>query len=127
MNWDQVRRIAWKDYRRLGPFRIALVAFWIISLGISTWAMRTHSIQGGTITFLVASTAVVYALGWGAITFAAEHEDKTFGFLRSLPVDAKHVFYGKLLFGVTSTFSLAAAIIALCFLHSLVLGRFGGG
>lgn len=131
MNWTHVLRIAWKDYRRMGAFWVCLVVFWLVCLCYLTWtAFRTRNFVApapleATVLFALV-TGTIYALGWGAITFAAEHEDKTYGMLRSLPLNAKHVFYGKLVFGVSSTLLLLVTLAFMCFGHWLILKSQGG-
>lgn len=122
MDWVHVKRIAWKDLRRLGGLWIALFVLWAMCLGYALVSMSVFGYSSGTelpsfvdATIGILITATFYALGWGGITFAAEHEEKTYGLLRMMPVNAYSVFYGKLLWGVGSTILLILALMALCF------------
>ena len=131
MNWTHVLRIAWKDYRRMGAFWLALVAFWLVCFGYTMWSafQNGHLVAPATVSDLaqfILITGTIYALGWGAITFAAEHEDKTYEMLRSMPISAKNVFYGKLFFGVNSTILLMLALACICLIHAMFLYSQGG-
>jgi len=119
MNWAQVNRIAWKDMRRMGPLWLCLVGFWMLCGAYSTWQWTRGNFafpfpRQEFAVLLVPFMAIIYAMAWSGVTFASEHEDNTYSFLRALPVDAKHVFYGKMLYGVNSTLLLAVVLALIC-------------
>ena len=124
MNWTHIWRIAWKDYRRMSGLWWALFGFWFLCLSLWTISQITSDtgivdfpITTGTLCTLVLTTAVIYALGWSGLTFAAEHEDKTYGLLRSLPLAPNSVFWGKFVFGLLSTVLLVVSLAILCFVY----------
>ena len=132
MNMTHALRIAWKDYRRIGGLWVAFFGFWMLclacSIGLAFYNQDFRfpaTMSQGSLAALI--TVLIYALSWAGLTFAAEHEDKMFGYLRSLPVSPISVFYGKLIFGVVSSFLLAAALLALREVHSAILASQGGG
>ena len=102
MNWMQIRRLAWKDMRRMGPLWLCLVGFWVLCAAFSTWQWTRGNYsfpfpRSEFIALFVPFLTIVHAFAWAGVTFASEHEDNTYGFLRALPVDAKHVFYLSLI------------------------------
>jgi hypothetical protein len=57
----------------------------------------------GTGLFFVLLTTTLYVGAAAAISFSVEHEEKTFGFLRSLPVSPLTIMFGKTAWVVTGT------------------------
>lgn len=120
MDWTHVKRIAWKDYRRLFGLWVALVLIWGLGLGYALlsafWLNMSTSRLPSVVTALdaILVTTVIYVLGWGAITYSAEYEERTYGFLRSLPLSPTSLFYGKLMWGVPSALLLMFVLSLLC-------------
>ena len=129
--FGQVWRIAWKDMRRIGGLWIALFLFWVACLGlglVNSYYSNNFIFTFSPIQLLIGIlvTATVYALGWAGLTYATEHDDGTYEFLRALPVRPQQVFYGKLFFGVNSTLLLILGLMAVCGIHYLVVRSNGG-
>ncbi|MDR1491725.1 MAG: ABC transporter permease [Planctomycetaceae bacterium] len=101
-----IRALFWKEYRQ----QILLVAA-IFLLGIllqlsafmSSWFSNTTP-QFWTIGMFATA---LYAAGASSILFAREHDEKTFGFLRGLPVTGAAVFLGKIAWLLISVAVLA--------------------
>lgn len=126
MNWTHAKRIAWKDYRRLVGLWVALVLIWGLGLGYSLFSAFWLNMSTGRLPSVMTAidailvTTVFYVLGWAAITYSAEHEERTYGYLRSLPLSPTSLFYGKLLWGVPSALLLIVALALLCLGFALV-------
>lgn len=115
MNRTHVIHFAWKDYRRLRGFWFALVFIWLIGLGVLASSALGPPLSSDVLCGALFVTAF-YAIGWAGLTFAGEHEENTYAYLRSLPVVARSVFFGKLLFGVLSTLMLCAVLLLVTWL-----------
>ncbi len=129
MNWLHVRRIAWKEMRRLGVFWVLLVALWAVWMAVYAWVNWDEGRSIATVydwAFLMLWTTVIYCCVWGALSFSLEHEDRSFGFLQSLPVRAKNVFYGKLTFGVISLLAMIACYVLILFAYSITFREVWG-
>ena len=123
MNWLHVRRIAWKEMRRLGVFWVLLVALWALWMAVYTWLNWDEGRSIATVfdwAYLMFWTIALYCCVWGALSFSLEHEDRSFGFLQSLPVRARNVFYGKLTFGAISLLAMIGCYLLILFAYSIV-------
>ena len=100
-------RLIWKEYRMLRSFWIALA---VITLVIQLFMVNMPSNWYDALpTFLFGialGVPALYALGCGATLFATEHEERTFAFLRALPISVGRLFVSKLTFAVLSTLAL---------------------
>jgi len=89
--------IFWKEYRQQLPMGIALFAI-VVALQLLTTI--TVWFNGGSDSVPLLAIAIVlsalYSASSAAILFCNEHEEKTFSFLRSLPVSRGTVLAGKL-------------------------------
>lgn len=114
-------RLAWKEYRMLRGFWIALALatvglqlLFVVTMTMTNqptidWSDHLYGLGLVMVTF--------YALGCGATLFAVEREEETYEFLRALPVAGRQVMRAK--FAVA-----AASIVALwgiVYLESLLV------
>jgi len=108
-------RLAWKEYRQQRDLMIGIV---IIACAIFAIMLAWSLVEGRAVsTSMVYHTALLmpifFALGCGATLFAGEHERETFGFLRSLPLRARDVFWPKVSVAVASCTALTAMLLAI--------------
>ena len=118
-----VWRIAWKDYRRLRSFWIALVVFYVV--GLIYVATFLPGVTFAQIVMGILALAAFYGLGSTGTTFAGEHEEGTYGLLSALPVSATKVFYGKLIFASLSTAALVVVLLIAALARHLWLDYHG--
>jgi hypothetical protein len=102
-------RFFWKEYRMMR-------AFWISMAGLAMLAQLSlvadHTRYSGAWTFSFALIfPALYAVACGATMFAAEKEEGTYDFLRSLPLTAWRLLSGKLAFAIASTLLLIGALL----------------
>ena len=92
MTYPVFWRLVWKEYRLLRSFWVSLAAISVVLQLVDVWSKDVH-----IDVFIVALAApVLFALVSGGTLFAAEHEAKTFGFQRWLPVSSRMLLAGKL-------------------------------
>ncbi len=99
MNGTAAWRLAWKEYRQM---RGIAVAFWIVA--VLALMMTAQFLDGGNWM----AEMELQASGWfylfcalcGAMLFAAEKENATFGHLQKLPLNWGTLLSGKLLAGL---------------------------
>ncbi len=106
-----IRRFAWKEYRTLRGFWLAVL---IVGLAIQWFSGVVLPPQNDwpVIRLTIAlAAATLYAAGAAAILFAVEHEEQTYDFLNGLPTTWLSIFAGKLLLVTASAIVLAAALI----------------
>ena len=82
----------------------------LAQLSLVAFPGLTHYPAGWTFSFALIFPAL-YAVACGATMFAAEKEDGTYEFLRSLPVTAWRLLTGKLAFAVASTALLICVLL----------------
>ena len=104
-------RFLWKEYRVMRAFWISMAVVALLAqLSLIAFPGLTHSAAAWTFSFALIFPAL-YAVACGATMFAAEKEDGTYEFLRSLPVTAWRLLTGKLTFAVASTVLLIAVLL----------------
>ncbi len=95
-------RLLWKEYRIQRAFWISALA---VAAAVQVAALALANPGSDRMEWLygtaLAATAL-YALGCGAVLFAAEHEFGTYEFQRVLPVTAGGLLSGKLWFAAVS-------------------------
>lgn len=98
MNIAQITHIFWKEYRTQRSIWLGvLVLIVMIQLMIG---FSLHDGQSSLFQFLFAIGAILsmlYASASAGVMFSGEHEEKTYGWLRTLPVARVPLFTGKLL------------------------------
>jgi hypothetical protein len=91
-----LRRIAWKEYRQQRAFGLALAGLMVfVQLLIAVFSTARDNPWENLLATALVGTAL-YALGCGATMFAAEHENETYEFQRSLPISAGRLMAGKM-------------------------------
>ena len=113
MNTTILRRLAWKEFRILRGFWVAVMVLCCVCLMIMAWRMSTTD-EPANLFFVAMGITACYALGCGAIAFAGEREARTDDFQRVLPVTARELLLGKLVHALTSTLMLGliAGVVA---------------
>lgn len=109
--------ILWKEYRQQMPMAVALMVF-VVLLQISTyvlWELMVSTFQmDRSYNFLGIAVVIsaLYSASAAAILYSNEHEEKTYTFLRALPVPRHLLFAGKMtwLFGSATVFLLVALV-----------------
>jgi ABC-2 family transporter protein len=103
-------RFLWKEYRVMRAFWIAMACLAMLAqLALVAFPGLTHYSAAWAFSFALIFPAL-YAVACGATMFAAEKEDGTYEFLRSLPLTAWRLLTGKLAFTIASTVLLIAAL-----------------
>ncbi|MBN2292236.1 MAG: hypothetical protein JXM70_07415 [Pirellulales bacterium] len=123
MNTSIFRSLLWKEFHQQWPFWLAMVFIILMSLGLVSF-VETLIQEESDFTYLgvIFSLSMFYALGCGAMLFAAEHDAGTFEFHRSLPVSASKVFLAKVVFASVAV----AALPCVTSLPAVWLDRFHG-
>ena len=119
-------RLMWKEYRVQRAFWISLavLAVLLMLLACASVSYRDERVRWQFDIALV--LPALFALGCGAMLFAAEREDGTYDYQRSLPIRPAQLLLSKSVFALLSTFLmfvatwLAAAILGS--LNGLILG-----
>ncbi len=103
-------RLLWKEYRIQRAFWISALA---VAAAVQVAALALANPGSDRMEWLygtaLAATAL-YALGCGAVLFAAEHEFGTYEFQRVLPVTAGGLLSGKLWFAAVSIPAMAGLL-----------------
>ncbi|MEX2172572.1 MAG: hypothetical protein WD851_24850 [Pirellulales bacterium] len=108
-------RFAWKEYRMLRGFWLAVAAL-AVMIQLITLATLPASPDRSSMLFNIALGAtVLYAVGAAATLFAVEHEEETYDLLTTLPVEWLPVFLAKLLVAITSSAALGAVLVGSSF------------
>ena len=108
-------RFAWKEYRMLRGFWLAVAA---LAVMIQVYGTLPISAGRAQIMFGIALGAtVLYAAGAAATLFAVEHEEETYELLTTLPVEWLPVFLAKLLVAVASSAALGAVLVGSSFIQ----------
>ncbi|MCL2624364.1 MAG: ABC transporter permease, partial [Planctomycetaceae bacterium] len=110
MTRKTVSALFWKEYRQQILLLVAIfVLGMFFQLAACLSAAFSPSMQPSFWTLGMFVTAL-YAAGAAGILFSREHDEKTFGFLRSLPITADTILVGKLAWLLSSTLLLAAVM-----------------
>ena len=103
-------RFLWKEYRVMRAFWISMAVLAVLAQ-LALWAFPQVVFRPAVWTFSIALFfPALYAVACGATMFAAEREEGTYEFLRSLPVTAWRMLSGKLAFAITSALLLIATL-----------------
>jgi hypothetical protein len=103
-------RFFWKEYCMMRAFWISMAVLAVLAqLALVAFPGLTHFSAAWTFSFALICPAL-YAVACGATMFAAEKEEGTYEFLRSLPLTAWRLLSGKLAFAVVSTVLLMGAL-----------------
>lgn len=118
MNTTVFWHLLWKEYRLQRSLWLAIA---VLGLLIQLWFLELRHFGGQTFSsgfaMVLYGSALVhawlYAMGCGAVLFAAEHENGTYDFQRALPVSSQQVFAVKVVFGLLSTAVLMGVLLLL--------------
>ncbi|QEG33954.1 hypothetical protein [Bythopirellula goksoeyrii] len=112
-------RFAWKEYRMLRGFWLAILVLGVLEQWISTLMMiDAHQIPGWLFSSAWGAAAL-YAVGAAVTLFGAENEERTRGFLQLLPGRWQPMFFAKLAVAVGSSLLLAGL---LCVIGWIIAG-----
>ena len=110
MTTKAVKALFWKEYRQQIMLLVALFLLGMI-FQLSAYMVSLFQPHNGTPFWTLGMfTTALYAAGAAGILFSREHDEKTFGFLRSLPISADTILVGKLCWLLGSTFLLGIAM-----------------
>jgi len=111
--WSAVVRLLWAEYRQMR-------GFWIALLGLALAAMQLLRLEGQAPTPWFYATAWVavalYAVAAASTQFSREHEERTHGFLQTLPLPWSPLLLGKLLAAAAGTLMMLAVLLAMGYL-----------
>lgn len=118
MNSTIFWRLVWKEYRLQ---RSLWIAIGVLGALIQLWVLAIHRFGEGVdptvfVTILYGAALVltwIYAMGCGAVLFAAERENGTYDLQRALPVLSRQVFGAKVVFALVSTAALLGVLLLL--------------
>ena len=117
MTTKAVRALFWKEYRQQITLLIALFVICILvqmvcfSLSLFSNEYQWWRDFVPPYTTIAMLFTALYAAGAAAILFTIEHEDRTFQFLRALPIDGKTVLVGKVSWLFVSTCALGIVLL----------------
>jgi ABC-type transport system involved in multi-copper enzyme maturation permease subunit len=110
MNHSPFWPLVWKEYRVSRGFWLSMAAIGLVAQTSAFWLMRRSADRDWWLFGLALITATGFAVGVGGTLFAVEHEDRTFGLLRKLPLRARELGTAKLLSALAGIVSLVAAL-----------------
>lgn len=104
------RALFWKEYRQVAALSVAML---ILGVFIMLWSgIFSHAIPNSVAYSGIAfAVTAMFGASVAAIMFSREHEEKTFVFLRSLPVSPAQL--AKVKFAVIATGTLVLLIVLL--------------
>jgi hypothetical protein len=109
MNASPFWPLVWKEYRTGRAFWLAMAAMGLLAQAGVAWAHQPAD-RTWWLYEIALMISAGFAVGIGGTRFAVEHEDRTFGLLRVLPVQAKELGSAKLLCAVIGLCSLLMAL-----------------
>ncbi len=102
-----VRRFAWKEYRTLRGFWLAVLVLGLLVDWLSGVLLSPGSNLALVWLCVALAAATLYAAGAAAILFSLEHEEGTYDFLCGMPTAWGPMFVGKLLVATLSAIGVA--------------------
>ncbi|MCX7427969.1 MAG: hypothetical protein NTW96_20365 [Planctomycetia bacterium] len=125
MNATILRRLVWKEYRTTVALWLAMVGLcFFLQLAVVTQSrvflptpMSPEDFAPGLYGIALFVTAL-YALACSGMQYALEHENKTFGLLRSLPLSVREVAVAKTGWAILTTAALAPVLGGMAFLFT---------
>jgi len=113
-------RFAWKEYRMLRGFWLALFVLAALQQWVSTQLLDAGPMVSGWMFASAWGAAALYAVGAAITLFGAENEERTREFLQILPTQWLPMFLAKVAVAVASALLLAGG---LCLTGWLLAGR----
>ena len=116
MTTKAIKALFWKEYRQQITLLVALLVICVVvqaigfSMSLVPDSQLWSPITPAYLTIAMLFTAL-YAAGAAAILFTVEHEDRTFQFLRMLPIGGGTVLVGKLAWLLASTIALGMLLM----------------
>ncbi|TWU29440.1 hypothetical protein [Bythopirellula polymerisocia] len=103
-------RFAWKEYRMLRGFWLAILVLGAVGQWVSTLMMINDYLIPSWLFSSAWGAAALYAVGAAVTLFGAENEERTRGFLQLLPGLWQPIFFAKLAVAVGSAVLLAGVL-----------------
>lgn len=103
-------RFAWKEYRMLRGFWLAILVLGVLEQWVSTLMVDNSHIIPGWLFTSAWGAAALYAVGAAVTLFGAENEERTRAFLQLLPGRWQPMFFAKLAVAVGSAVLLAGLL-----------------
>jgi hypothetical protein len=118
-----IGRLCWKEFRQLLPLGLLFPLLAVIFFAVAMVSGNTPlvTLVAGGISFLAATMPGLYATGVGALSVSYEKEQRTLGWLASLPIKPIRIVRVKLLMafaGLILFWALATALLAIARLVS---------
>lgn len=113
-------RFAWKEYRMLRGFWLAVLVLAVLEQWISTLMLDAGPIVPGWMFASAWGAAALYAVGAAVTLFSAENEERTREFLQTLPTQWLPMFLAKVSLAVGSALLLAGG---LCLTGWIIAGQ----
>ena len=96
MNFTPYWHLAWKEYRAVRLFWMAIIGLTVVGYFVVTSLAIEPPVRTAWIFNLALVAPVLFALGCTAAAFSGEQEEGTFEFLRAAPVSSRQVLASKL-------------------------------
>ncbi|MCL2346627.1 MAG: ABC transporter permease [Planctomycetaceae bacterium] len=109
MTTKALKAMFWKEYRQQ-ILLVTAIFFLGVILQLSLYTASFFSNQAPAFWTVAVGAVALYAAGASSVLFVREHEERTFAFLRSLPITGDSIFVGKLMWLLASTLSLGVLL-----------------
>ncbi len=96
MNFTPYWHLAWKEYRAVRLFWLAIIGLTVVGYFVVTSLAIEPPVRTAWIFNLALVAPVLFALGCAAAAFSGEQEEGTFEFLRAAPISSRQVLASKL-------------------------------
>jgi ABC-2 family transporter protein len=106
MNATPYLHLAWKEYRAVRLFWVAIVGLAVIGDIVATNLSHDPSLRTTWIFNLALVPPALFALGAAAAAFSSEQEEGTFEFLRAAPISSQQVLVSKLCVAMLGTLAM---------------------
>jgi hypothetical protein len=105
-----LRRFAWKEYRMVRGFWLAVLVLGVLEQWVSTLLVDDLKILPGWLLASAWGAAALYAVGAAVTLFGAENEERTRSFLQVLPRHTGPLVAGKFAVALASSLLLALVL-----------------
>jgi hypothetical protein len=110
MNSSPFWPLVWKEYRTGRAFWLAMAAMGLVAQGGVAWLAHLPADRNWWLYGIALMISAGFAVGIGGTLFAVEHEDRTFGLMRILPLGAKELGAAKILCALAGLAGLLAIL-----------------
>ncbi|MDR2116784.1 MAG: hypothetical protein LBP87_10445, partial [Planctomycetaceae bacterium] len=114
-----------KECRQHFPLTVAMLLLCFL-LQLSSFTLTLFGIATTPPVVIALFATVLYAGSATSVSFSIEHEEKTFGFLRNLPVSPLAIILGKVLWVILGTIFFLAGSQVLGFFFWTLMNSFSG-